>query len=89
MLRLYASVGERAVTIIDESPETLRRSKGIVPLTPPCRHRDSDGSSAWFEESIVMGRGRCGSRWVCSLCGAGDWSQETFEQAVGECVDDR
>lgn len=77
------------MTIVDESPDTLNRARGIVPLVPRCSHRNPDRTTAWREEGIVMGHAGCGSRWICSLCGAGDYSQEDFQHAVAECVDDR
>ncbi|HEY1197585.1 MAG TPA: hypothetical protein VGG32_02510 [Thermoplasmata archaeon] len=77
------------MTILDESPGTLRAAQGIVPLVPRCSHRNPDNSTAWAQEPIVMGHAGCGSRWVCSLCGAGDYTQEDFREGVKECVDDR
>lgn len=76
------------MTILDESPATLRRARGIVPLVPPCSHRNEDNSTAWVRETRV---GRMGiyEAWVCSRCGAGGDDNETLRQAVRECVDDR
>lgn len=76
------------MTIVDESPETLRRARGIEPLVPRCSHRNEDNSTAWVEESRV-GRAGVYTAFVCARCGAGAQDAEGLREAVRECVDDR